>query len=136
MCSSCAHPAAINPALPCPVPALLRPPHRLLNTVTGEYAAQQVFCLFLFFFFNSQQDQRDDGKTSAHLPLKAPQQNPRLILRLKPSHGNISSCVCHSRRLSSPAAECGHGDGTWISHMLVMPLTHLQMAANWHVTRL
>lgn len=36
-------------------------------------------------------------------------------LRLKPSHGNIFSFIRHSRRLSSPAGECGHRDGT-LSH--------------------
>lgn len=136
LCSSSSNKSCVRACVRRPVTALPRPPHPLLNTVTVEYAAQQ-FCsgFFIFFFFNSQKDQRDDAKTSAHLsltPPPLPTEKSSSCSQIKAkSQGHFLLCLS-----LSPAAECVHGDGAQISHTLVMPLTRLQMAASWHVTRL
>lgn len=99
-------------ALGCVIAELQCP--RWLNTLTVEYSAQH---------FYSQHNWRGDGKMNAKLPppphltpYHPPHPPPPLCrhlpLRLKPSHRNIFSFIRHSRSLSSPAGECGHGDGT------------------------
>lgn len=62
---------------------------------------------------HSKTSERMGGKHT-HLSFK-PQQNPHLVLRLKPSHRNILSCICH-RRLSPPRLL---SVGTEMAHRLV-----------------
>lgn len=139
--SSCSKSCLSAAALGCVIAELQCP--RWLNTLTVEYSAQH---------FYSQHNWWEDGKMNAKLPPPVPtptHHHPNPPPPLTPSSSQVKAkSQEHSllylllslplsplSRLVSVGTEMAHRLVTrWRRHWLRTPLTHLQMAANWHLT--